>query len=439
MATQPLKSRHIRPKQAAWAAAGVIAALILAAVITGPGAWAAVGARGAEVLRGLLGDQAVAGLETTVFTFQDNLHQLEFHAGSQPAAPWTTAAGGPANAWSPLTLTTPAESTPWASAADLATPNPGATPPASPGASGAPETPGWTLSPVPDAGSLRGAGRWLPYIHDGSGQVVAYRTFVQPDPQRPYTVVAMAAFDLKAVKLHFVLGSQEPKSTVAIDRPGTIPASDFTAGTVLAAFNGGFKAQHGHFGVIVDGVTVIPPRPGLGTIAISANGQVSIGAWGTDITAAPNALAYRQNGPLLIHNGQINPLTADNSPQDWGYTVGGRTASWRSGLGVSADGRTLYYVAGPSLTLPALATSLARAGAAQAVQLDINDYWVHFDTFQTVNGNVQPMPLVDSMQLQDDQRYIRGFIRDFFYVTADMPAATRPSAPNSGRLDRGGQ
>ncbi len=392
MLVHRLKGPRFRLAFASLAALVIMATLAVGAGYASPGAWPAIGARGAEVLRGLLGQEAVAKLETAVYQIQDNLNQWEYRRlGARPVAPWTTAArGGPA---------------------------PAVTPPPSPLGSAA--APDWTLAPLPVLGSLRDEGRWSPYLHNDVGQTVAYRTFWQPDPQRPYTVVAIVAFDLRATSLHFVLGSQEPRSSVVIDRPGTIPAADFKAGSLLAAFNGGFKAEHGQFGTVVDGITVIPPRPGLGTIAIYSNGPVRIGAWGSDITAWPQALVYRQNGPLLIHNGQINAHTADNSPQDWGYTVGGRTAAWRSGLGISADGRTLYYVAGPSLTLPALAQTLAEAGAVQAVQLDINDYWVHFDAFQVGNDGLQAAPLFDSMKSQEDHRYLRGFTRDFFYVTAN--------------------
>ena len=393
-----------------------IAVLALGAGFAWRSAWPAIGAQGAEVLRALVGEEAVANLETAVFQMQDNVRQWQYRAqGAEPPAPWAPLANGESQA-APAP-TAPLVTTPVPTPADSTDRGTAVTSSSSPLTSAAASD--WTLAPLPGLGSIPGEGRWAPYLHNGVGQTVAYRTFFQPDAQRPYAVVAIVAFDLQATRLHFVLGSQEPRSSVAIDRPGTIPAADLKAGSLLAAFNGGFKAEHGHFGVVVDGTTLIPPRPGLGTVAIFSNGQVRIGAWGSDINASSQAMVYRQNGPLLIHNGQINAHTADNSPQDWGYTVGGKTATWRSGLGISADGRTLYYVAGPSLTLPALAQSLSEAGAVQAVQLDINDYWVRFDAFQAGKSGLEATPLFDSMKSQADQRYLRGFNRDFFYVTAN--------------------
>ena len=266
---------------------------------------------------------------------------------------------------------------------------------------------------------MPGEGNWLSYLQNSSGQVVAYRTFLQPDRQRPYAVVAVVAFDLSATRLHFVLGSLEPVSSVAglaLARPGTIPAGDLHAGKLLATFNGGFKARHGHFGVMIDGITVIPPRDALGTVAFYADGHVTIGQWGTDISPGTDIVTWRQNGPLVIQNGQINPHTADDSPQDWGYTLTSATAIWRSGLGISADGRTLYYIAGPSLTLPVLADAMQGAGMARAIQLDINNFWVHFDAIQ--GQQMQAEPLLEGMNNKVG-RYLTAYPRDFFYITAD--------------------
>ena len=293
---------------------------------------------------------------------------------------------------------------------------PGATPTAH-----APPTPTasvvWVPAPLVALGSLVDEGQWSAYLQDASGRTVAYRTFLQPDPQRPYAVTAIVAFNLDLVRLHYVLGHLEPRSSVVLDRPGLIPADDLQSGLLLATFNGGFKAREGHFGAMVNGITVLPPRPDQGTVALYSDGQVRIGAWGTDIRPSADITAWRQNGPLLIHNGQINPHTAETAPWDWGYSLDGATAVWRSGLGLSADGRILYYLAGPHLITSALAQAMAATGADQAMQLDINNFWVHFDAIQAVGAELQASPLVDSMQ-SGAGRYLKAYTRDFFYVTA---------------------
>ena len=148
------------------------------------------------------------------------------------------------------------------------------------------------------------------------------------------------------------------------------------------------------------------------------DGQVRVGAWGTQIQPSPDLVAWRQNGPLIIQDGVINPHTGDNAPQDWGYTVGGSITTFRSALGISQDGKTLFYAAGGYLTLPALATAFQAAGAYQAMQLDINNYYVHFEAIQYDKGNPKGVPLLDRMHGSGDGRFLRPEPRDFFYVTA---------------------
>ena len=381
--------------------------------------WPGLGAQGIEVLRRLIGNEAVASIETFVFEVEDGIQHLKYQiSGATPQAPWALS---PTVVALSQPTSMPPEPNPLNQESRIVSP-PGSdqvsasTAYSQPVAISAPQ--GWQPAPVTPLGSMVGEGEWSAYLlKNNSDQNVAYRTFLQPDPSRPYAVVSVVAFDLNALRLHFVLGSEEPQSPVRVKRTGKIPAADFQPDKILAAFNGGFKTEHGHFGVMVNGITVLPPRQGLGTVAIYADGRVQLGEWGTDITASPDISVWRQNGPLLIHDGQINPHTADNAPQDWGYTVKGGTATWRSALGLSADGRTLYYAAGANITLPALTQALANAGAAQAIQLDINNYWVHFDAFQLEGDQLQPAPLMDAMKSKADDRYVKGFTRDFFYVT----------------------
>ena len=386
--------------------------------------WPGLGAHAIEVLRQIIGTEAAAELETLVFELQDQLKQLQYQvSGNQPQAPWEVSSAGPTahavpatagHAPNPLSLPTPTPLPGETFGAHVVTPGQ-VTMPAQ---ATTPEPPSWQPAPVLPNGSLQGEGQWSAYLSDeANGRVVAYRTFLQPDAARPYALVSIVAFDLEVTRLHFVLGLEEPSSPVAVRRSGSIPEADKQAGVLLAAFNGGFKTEHGHFGVGVRGVTVLPPRQGLATLAIHSNGQLQLGAWGTEITDSPDIVAWRQNCPLLVHNGEINPHTADNAPQDWGYTVKGGTATWRSALGLSADGRTLYYAVGPSLTLPVLAQSMATVGAANAMQLDINPYWTHFDAFTADGGQLQPDPLLAAMKGQADNRFLKPFSRDFFYVT----------------------
>lgn len=362
------------------------------------------GAQGIDLMRQLLGDKIAAQVESAVFRAEDVLHQWRYQiSGKPPKAPWIVTAdsqgpGANQTARSGLGLLASKPVNRLGSQSETSAP--------------------WKIPTILPMGTIANEGQWSPYLYNSSGEVIAQRGFLQPDPQRPYALVAVVAFDLNKTRLHFVPGYDEPKSSVQAYRPGTIPAGDMVPGVIVAAFNGGFKAQHGHFGAMSAGVVLIPPRLGLGTVGIYNDGSVQIGAWGTEIQPSDKLIAWRQNGPLIIHDGVVNPHTADNAPQDWGYTVAGSITTSRSALGISQDGRTLFYAAGTDLTLPALARALQAAGAYQAIQLDINNYYVQFEAIHFKGTTPQASILMESMQGSGDQRYLKADPRDFFYITA---------------------
>jgi hypothetical protein len=386
-----------------------------------------VGAQGADLLRGILGDEAVARLEMVLFSAQDHVQQIQYDLGMlKPAAPWQNASNPQAAIQatpSPIPLSSVTSSQPpmvvpptQPDSAAVAVGLPAATPSATPSTSATP--PAWQAAPATPLGNLAGEGSWTPYIQDSSGAVLAYRTFLQPDPQRPYAVVAVVAIDLTHTRLHYVLGSDEPYSPDSPPRSGAIPPGDLVAGRLLATFNGGFKATHGHFGAMADGITALPPRDGLGTLAIYKDGSVRMGEWGTEIVPSADILAWRQNGPLVIHNGQINPRIYNDSPKDWGYTVTDVSPTLRSGIALSADGKTLYYLVGSRLTMEALAKSMLTAGATNGMQLDINNFWVLFAAIHAEKGKLVPEPLLPDQMKEFLDRYLHPYTRDYFYVTA---------------------
>jgi Phosphodiester glycosidase len=389
--------------------------------------WPSVGAQGADLLRSILGDEAVARLEMVLFSTQDRVQQLQYDLGIlKPAAPWNNASS-PHEAMqvtlspSPLAAPTPSQTSIFTQPRQPVMGKkvvqlPAVTPKVTHSSSPTPAA--WQPAPATPLGNLAGEGSWTPYIQDASGTVLAYRTFLQPDPQRPYAVVAVVAIDLTHTRLHYVLGSDEPYSPDSPPRSGAIPPGDLLAGRLLATFNGGFKATHGHFGAMADGITALPPRDGLGTLAIYKDGTVRMGEWGAEITPSADITAWRQNGPLVIHNGEINPRIYNDSPKDWGYTVTDVSPTLRSGIALSADDKTLYYLVGPRLTMETLAKSMLAAGAANGMQLDINNFWVLFVAIQAENGKLVPKPLLPDQMKEFLDRYLHPYTRDYFYVTA---------------------
>ena len=169
----------------------------------------------------------------------------------------------------------------------------------------------------------------------------------------------------------------------------------------------------------MDNVTLIDPINGIATVAVYKNGDVRIGVWGKDIMPSSDIIAYRQNCPPLIENGQITNYVNNPSRQLWGMTQAA-DATWRTGLGITQDNRYLIYAVGNATTAPSLASALQTGGAYWAMQLDINSGYQRFITYQTNNsGTGLPLigqPLLSEMS-NDPTLYLTPSDRDFFYMT----------------------
>ncbi|HFQ92914.1 MAG TPA: hypothetical protein ENK32_02815, partial [Anaerolineae bacterium] len=196
---------------------------------------------------------------------------------------------------------------------------------------------------------------------------------------------------------------------------GVIPAADRQPGRLLATFNGGFMASHGAYGAMADGLTALPPKEGYATVAITGDGETLIGEWGGDIPVDGDYQFLRQNARLITQNGAINERVYNGSAATWGSSINGDVVTWRSALGLSADGQTLYFAAGPSLSMPALAEAMLAAGAANSMLLDINESWTHFAAVRADGGELIAEPLMEGMEYRAG-RYLYPSDRDFFYV-----------------------
>lgn len=406
---------------------GVLGLLVLIGVVSvvAVSRWPGLGAKVARPLRQVLGNRGVALLETALFEMQDGVQQARYGLGLQEAeAPWQAAAlpdatavsSGPTPAATqlPPTATRPSLAK---DATSLPTPRPTYTPKPSPTAVPTPIP--WTLPPLTPFGSLAGEGEWQPYLHNAAGEVVGLRTFLQPDAERPYAIVAVVAFDLRRVDLHYVLGTQEPALPDGPRGSGLIPTEHLHADRLLATFNGGFMASHGAYGAMSGGLEVLPAKDGYATVAIYNDGAVRLGIWGQDINADDDLAAWRQNARLVVEDGEINPRVYNGSITTWGGNINGNIVTWRSGLGISPDNDVLYFFAGPSMSMPTLAESMTAVGVADGLLLDINESWVHFTAVSAKSDtSLVAEPLFpEGMETWID-RYLRQSDRDFFYVTA---------------------
>jgi hypothetical protein len=388
--------------------------------------WRTIGKQMANPLRDLLGVEVVANIETTIFVVQDQIEQWKFDLGLTQAAnpfgevsdsevgvsiqvtklPTQTLLSTDATLPQSITpLPTDSQSTQVPTETILTeTIEPTPTPS------------GWVLDDIVPYGDLQGEGLWQPYLHNQEGDVVAYRTFLQPDPERPYTIVAVVAFDLTKTNLRFVLGLEEPSKPGGPHGWGVIPDEDKQPGKLLAAFNGGFIAEHGGYGAMADGITALAGRAGLATLAIYKDESVRIGEWGNDFYTDGDYRAWRQNALMIIHNGEINDKVYTGTEAEWGANLDGATVTVRSSIGISKDNQVLYYFAGPSLSMPMLADAMSTSGAHNGILMDINPTHAHFTAIRVEDGELKPEALYpEEMDLWVD-RYLRQWDQDFFYV-----------------------
>ena len=267
-----------------------------------------------------------------------------------------------------------------------------------------------TAATTASATSPVGAPPWTLVSSDAAGVAVEERTFSAPSG-RPVT---LARFDKGSVVFDLHIGSSDPPADLAAlpaDR-GPALAADETP-FLLAAFNGGFKANAGAGGVEVQGDPVTPLVAGKASLVIDINGTAHIGVWGSELPAPGEQVAsVRQNLSPLIAHGVPSPTV--DVPGDWGATVNSSMVVARSAVGQDGAGNIIY--AGGLSLLPAdLSAALISAGAVDAMQLDINPEWVQLDAAGAAGG-----PLVAQVpgQSRPASQYLSGWTRDFFAVMA---------------------
>jgi hypothetical protein len=255
--------------------------------------------------------------------------------------------------------------------------------------------------PLPGEGVWKGTGPMV-----GGRHPVLVTTF-RTERDYPQIVAYVAWIDHTRTALASYPGRYEPPHT-AVRGPMMVPVDQRQR--LLATFNSGFIHADGDNGSLKDGnATLVGYR----------NGRVDIVDWKGGPNAGPDVAWTRQSLAPIVMNGHVNPtLNANpNSPQ-WGYTLGGATRVWRTGIGVDARGN-LLYVAAPDQTVITLANILQRIGAVRAMEFDINPYWHTFITYSHRHG-------LDPTQLgynpnQPDTRYLVPDDRDFFAVYSREP------------------
>jgi hypothetical protein len=303
--------------------------------------------------------------------------------------------GGPGLAALPTVVADPSESTPKRSRTTSPTYTP---PPIAP-----------AISPA-----LAGEGEWRPVGRSVGGAYPIRVTIFRNESDYPRIVTYAAWIDHSLTQLALYPGRTEPPRG-SPRGPMMVPAGQRSR--LLAVFNSAFKYKDGHGGFAVNGRVYTPLSAGLGTLVGYNDGRVDIVKWPGG-TPAGNVVLARQNLPMIVDNGKPNPNLNSNGAQ-WGWTLGNSVRVWRSGVGVDLRGN-LIYVAAPSQTVMSLASALIRAGAARALEFDINVYWPTFNYYLRPGARA-PVKFLPNHQHPGITRYMTPDDRDFFAVYLRLP------------------
>jgi hypothetical protein len=262
-------------------------------------------------------------------------------------------------------------------------------------------------------GSVPGEGQWR-VVEKVRGEPAILTTFLRDATYTSY-VNGIASVDQRLVRFYLRPGYEDP-GYAKWNAPYDVPAG--SRKDLLATFNGGFVIADAQGGFYLNGVYHGSLITGSASVVYYKNGTIKIGEWGRDFTMNSSIAGVRQNLKLLVDHGKISPNLNQDIETNFGATLGGGYFVWRSGLGITKDGR-IVYVYGPALDVQDLAELLQRAGAVEGMQMDINPAWMKFDYYQADGnpGNPTPVPLLSTQQ-PSPYSYYSPSTRDFTVVYA---------------------
>jgi hypothetical protein len=266
----------------------------------------------------------------------------------------------------------------------------------------------------PAGAPLPGEGAWR-MLETVNGQPAMFGTYLRPDRVHTSYVAGIVSLDQRLVRFQLRPGAEDPG-------PGNWKAKPYVPGGartgLLATFNGGFKLDTAGGGFYLNGATRGALTSGAASVVYYRDGTIRIGSWGREVRMSPAVAGVRQNLRLIVDHGRVPAAVNQDVLGSWGATLGGGYYVWRSGLGITSDGRVIF-VYGPALDVRTLADLLRRAGAVEALQLDINPYWMSFEYYQAHGHPTDPRPVnLLPTQQQSAYRYYSVYSRDFTVVYA---------------------
>jgi hypothetical protein len=308
---------------------------------------------------------------------------------------------------------------------------------------------GWPPAPMAPVlrHPLEREGQWRvleddPFIRKNVGVPAPFAfSFLRVDPERKYTQVFVTLWDPRQVELNAMSGTKEPKSATGETGPGLVPRDPVTIGRLVGAFNGGFQAMHGEYGMMSDRVVYLPPKPYGATVARLVDGSTAFGTWPDDDAIPDDITSFRQNMTPLIMDGKLNPYRR----QWWGGVPPGwedTSKTVRTALCLTRENFVAYFY-GSHVDVDHIARAMQHARCDYGIHLDMNPghtglefYHVERDgELPRLDRDLEskwqatgPVPqlqgwsflarrMIRHMALMQFPRYIHRESRDFFYLT----------------------
>ena len=266
----------------------------------------------------------------------------------------------------------------------------------------------------PGGTPLAGEGQWR-VLASVQGVPAIYGTYLRPDSVHTSYVAGIASMDQRVLTFQLRPGAEDPG-------PGDwgyapwLPPNSRTG--LLATFNGGFKIDAAGGGFYLNGHTKGVLTNGAASLVYYRDGHVAIGTWGQSVSMNASVLGVRQNLKLIVDHGAVPASVDQNVEGQWGATLGGAYYVWRSGIGITRDGRVIF-VYGPALSVRTLANLLQRAGAVEGMQMDINPAWMSYMSYKPTPSAANPTSVnLLPNQAEPANRYYSVNSRDFTAVFA---------------------
>jgi hypothetical protein len=378
----------------------------------------------ANTLRSIVGKDNVAKLEDFVYGIEDRVNQT-VKSDSAPEAHWKVPAA-------------PSPRPPSPPSSDVATPE-------------SSQAPGVPLFAPPQPGpmyagfSAPGDGQWVPMADPRHPEQTPrlMKTLIHPDKSRGWAELFVVAVDLRSVEVEMMAGYQEPrterKEAEGYERKSKIPEQHWDI--LLGAFNGGFMAEHGHYGFELDGIVFIEPKPESCTLVRFSDGSYQVATWEKLAARQAEMSWFRQAPTCMYEDGEMHPSLKGTHQRKWGATLDGNTVIRRSAIGISADRQTLYVGITNHTTAKVLAQGMHHVGAVTVAQMDVNWSYPKFVTYEPdKQGTLHPVALADGFEFSDRLYLRERSMRDFFYLVrkeglvdhvAPAPAGAQPKAQPS--------